>query len=43
VLGEDFVVLRWDHLVLAFYAAEAGEKKVFDLTKINSHDTLLLS
>ena len=30
VLREDFVVLRRDHLVLAFNATEAGEEKVFN-------------
>ena len=30
VLGEDLVVLRWDHLILAFNPTEAGEQEVFD-------------
>jgi len=30
MLREDLVVLRWDHLVLAFYAPQAGEQKVFN-------------
>ena len=42
VLGENFVILRWDHLVLAFNPTEAGEQKVFNRRKINSHFLLLL-
>ena len=30
MLGEDFVVLRWDHLVLAFNPPQAGEQKVLN-------------
>jgi hypothetical protein len=31
MLREDLVVLRWDHLVLAFYAPKSREEKVSDL------------
>ena len=37
MLGEDLVVLRWDHLVLAFNTTQAGEEQVFNSRKINSH------
>ena len=42
VFRENLVVLRRDHLILAFNPTETGEEKVFDGTKINSHWSLLL-
>ena len=41
VLREDFVVLRRDHLILAFDTTKARQEKVFDSRKINSHCSLL--
>ena len=42
VLGEHLVVLRRDHLILAFDTAKAGQEKILNGTKINSHGSCSL-